>query len=101
VKDPLLHNSITIANRIRRGLRIKSIQICKPTTCAFFTAEKCRSGSTGAFAVACTGPGDIPNHDPNVVYKSYICGETIAKRVALEGITSLDTVPHDSNAGMV
>ncbi|KAL1601409.1 hypothetical protein SLS60_006322 [Paraconiothyrium brasiliense] len=89
------------ANSRPQGLRIKSIQICKPTTCAFFTGEKCTSKSTGTFSVACSGPGDVPNHDPDELFKSYICGENISRRAALERMATLETVPHDPNAGMV
>ncbi|KAJ4347831.1 uncharacterized protein N0V89_009201 [Didymosphaeria variabile] len=89
------------ANSHAQGLRIKSIQICKPTTCAFFTGEKCTSASTGVFSVACTGPGDVPNHNLDMLFKSYICGQNISRRVALERVATLETVPHDPNAGMV
>ncbi|KAF2443781.1 hypothetical protein P171DRAFT_486502 [Karstenula rhodostoma CBS 690.94] len=84
-----------------RGFNIKSVQVCKPTTCAFFTGENCSSKSTGTFSVSCKGPGDVPNHKSDDVYKSYICGDNIARREELEGTKALVTVPHDPNAGMV
>ncbi|KAK7182905.1 hypothetical protein DPSP01_009671 [Paraphaeosphaeria sporulosa] len=84
-----------------RGFSIKSVQVCKPTTCAFFTGDKCTSKSTGTFSVTCKGPGDVPNHDSNDVYKSYICGQNISKRGSLEDTKALVTVPHNFNAGMV
>ena len=63
----------------------------------------CTADSTGVFSVSCEGPGDVPNHKSGEVFKSYICGKDISKKINLEGSVSLATVPHDPspNAGMV
>ncbi|KAJ4289821.1 hypothetical protein N0V90_011152 [Kalmusia sp. IMI 367209] len=82
-----------------QGFRISSTQVCKPTTCVFFTAENC--GGVGNFSVSCDGPGDVANHKSTDLYKSYICGDKLAGISGyVKSAKQLATMPHNGTASM-